>query len=185
MPVCELTGNEFEKIEGKTFFQQLKDYFSVRGSVIVTRFGDVYVDEKGIKNDIHHGMSRTKAAAFAAIIPTLENGVIILPLDYYAIHGKKQKTGVIAAPITIKGEKYICVVMVIGNITTNRLYVHEVFLTKNLFEDVADSIAVLGAKTPVTRPQGEVAKILKNYIQNTYSKKDILKHKREDVRCKM
>ena len=97
-------------------------------------------------------------------------------MDYYAIHGKKQKTGVIAAPITIKGEKYICVVMVIGNITTNRLYVHEVFLTKNLFEDVADSIAVLGAKTPVTRPQGEVAKILKNYIQNTYSKKDILKH---------
>lgn len=174
-PVCELTGNEFEKIEGKTFFQQVKDYFRILGKVITTQFGEVYVDDKGIKNDIHHGMSRTKAVAFAAIKPTLENGTVILPLDYYAIHGKKQKTGVIAAPITIKSEKYICVVMVIDNTTTNRLYVHEVFLTKNLFEDVADSIAVLGAEMPVTRPQGEIAKIVKKYIQTTYSKKEILK----------
>ncbi len=66
--------------------------------------------------------------------------------------------------------------MVIDNTTTNRLYVHEVFLTKNLFEDVADSIAVLGAETPVTRPQGEVAKILKNFIQKTCSPKEILNH---------
>lgn len=175
-PVCILTGNEFEKIEGKTFFQQIKEYFSKQGEVITTKFGDVYVDEKGIKNDIHHGMSRLKAVAFAAIKPTLENGTIILPLDYYAIHRKRQKTGVIAAPITIQDEKYICVVMVIDNTTTNRLYVHEVFLTKNLFEDVADSIAVLGAETPVTRPQGEVAKILKNFIQKTYSPKEILNH---------
>ena len=174
-PVCELTGNEFEKIEGKTFFQQVKDYFRILGKVITTQFGEVYVDDKGIKNDIHHGMSRTKAVAFAAIKPTLENGTVILPLDYYAIHGKKQKTGVIAAPITIKSEKYICVVMVIDNTTTNRLYVHEVFLTKNLFEDVADSIAVLGAEMPVTRPQGEIAKIVKKYIQTTYSNKEILK----------
>lgn len=176
IPVCELTGNEFEKIEGKTFFQQIKDYFSKQGDVITTKFGNVYVDEKGIKNDIHHGMSRLKAVAFAAIKPTLENGTIILPLDYYAVHGKKQKTGVIAAPITIKDEKYICVVMVIDNTITNRLYVHEVFLTKKLFEDVADSIAVLGAETPVTRPQGEVAKILKNFIQSTYSQKEITNH---------
>ena len=63
------------------------------------------------------------------------------------------------------------VVMVIDNNITNRLYVHEVFLTKNLFEDVADSIAVLGAEAPVTRPQGEVAKILKNYIQKHIQQK--------------
>ena len=89
-PVCELTGDEFEKIEGKSFLQQIKDYFSVQGCVIATQFGNVYVDDKGIKNDMHHGMSRTKAAAFAAIKPTLENGTVILPLNYYAIHGKKK-----------------------------------------------------------------------------------------------
>lgn len=89
-PVYELTGDEFEKIEGKSFLQQIKDYFSVQGCVIATQFGNVYVDDKGIKNDMHHGMSRTKAAAFAAIKPTLENGTVILPLNYYAIHGKKK-----------------------------------------------------------------------------------------------
>lgn len=70
-------------------------------------------------------------------------------------------------------EKYICIVVVIDNTTTRRLYVHEVFLTKNLLEDVAVSIAVLGAETPVTQPKGEVAKVLKNHIQNTYSKEEI------------
>ena len=150
------------------------DYFNTCGNSAATQFGNVLLDEKGIKNALHHGMSRTKAIAFAALKPTLENGTIILPLDYYNVHGKKQKTGMIAAPIIIKGEKYICVVEVIDNTITNRLYAHEVFLTKNLIEDVADSIAVLGAKMPVTHPQGEVAKILKIYIQNAYSKEEIL-----------
>lgn len=173
-PVCELSGEEFSPIEGKTLKQQVIDYFNTCGNSASTQFGNVLFDEKGIKNALHHGMSRIKAIAFAAIKPTLENGTIILPLDYYNVHGKKQKTGMIAAPIIIKEEKYICVVEVIDNTITNRLYAHEVFLTKNLIEDVADTIAVLGAETPVTHPQGEVAKILKNYIQNAYSKEEIL-----------
>ena len=173
-PVCELSGEEFSPIEGKTLKQQVIDYFNTCGNSASTQFGNVLFDEKGIKNALHHGMSRIKAIAFAAIKPTLENGTIILPLDYYNVHGKKQKTGMIAAPIIIKEEKNICVVEVIDNTITNRLYAHEVFLTKNLIEDVADTIAVLGAETPVTHPQGEVAKILKNYIQNAYSKEEIL-----------
>ena len=173
-PVCELSGKEFSPIEGKTLKQQVLDYFNACGNSASTQFGNVLLDEKGIKNALHHGMSRTKAIAFAAIKPTLENGKIILPLAYYNVHGKKQKTGMIAAPITIKEEKYICVVEVIDNTITNRLYAHEVFLTKNLIEDVAASIAVLGAETPVTHPQGEVTKILNNYIQNVYSKEEIL-----------
>lgn len=173
-PVCKLSGEEFSPIEGKTLKQQIIDYFNICGNSASTQFGNVLFDEKGIKNALHHGMSRTKAIAFAAIKPTLENGTIILPLDYYNVHGKKQKTGMIAAPIIIKEEKYICVVEVIDNTITNRLYAHEVFLTKNLIEDVADTIAVLGAETPVTHPQGEVAKILNNYIQNAYSKEEIL-----------
>ena len=160
-PVCELSGNEFSPIEGKTLKQQVMDYFNTCGNSAATQFGSVLLDEKGIKNALHHGMSRTKAIAFAALKPTLENGTIILPLDYYNVHGKKQKTGMIAAPIIIKKEKYICVVEVIDNTITNRLYAHEVFLTKNLIEDVADTIAVLGAETPVTHPQGEITKILK------------------------
>lgn len=173
-PVCQLSGNEFLKVEGKTLHQQVTDYFKSCGEKALTQFGEVFIDSKGVGSDLNHGMSRKKAVTFAAIKPTLENGTVILPMDYYRIHGKKQRTGIIAAPITIKEEKYICVVVVIDNKKVSRLYVHEVFLTKNLLEDVAVSIAVLGAETPVTHPQGEVAKILKNHIQDTYSKEEIL-----------
>lgn len=171
-PVCSLTGNEFEKVDGRSLMQQLKDYFESNGQVADTPFGYVLIDKKGLKSTIYHGMSREKAAAFAAIKPTLEKGSIILPLEYYGIHGKKQKTGMIAAPILLRKEKYFCVVVVIDNNTTNRLYVHEVFLTKKLFEDVADSNAVLGAIEPVTHPQGEIAKVLKYYLQKSISKEE-------------
>lgn len=173
-PVCQLSGEEFSKVEGTTLRQQIMDYFKFYGDSVSTKFGEVFIDDKGVRNDLNHGMSRDKAVAFAAIKPTLEKGIVILPLEHYNIHGKKQKTGMIAAPVKIRNEKYICVVVVIDNTITRRLYVHEVFLTKNLLEDVAVSIAVLGANTPVTQPKGEVAKILKNHIQKSYSREEIL-----------
>ena len=167
-PVCALSGDEFQKEEGVSLRQQVVSYFNSQGNTATTIFGEVFLDNKGVKSDIFHGLTREKAIAFAAVKPTLENGIVILPLEYYHIHGKKQKTGIIAAPITIKEEKYICIVIVIRNTTLNRLYAHEVFLTKNLLEDVADSYsnAVRVADIPpVTHPQGEVAKLLKKLIQ--------------------
>lgn len=166
-PVCALSGDEFQKEEGVSLRQQVVNYFNSQGNTATTIFGEVFLDNKGIKSDIFHGLTREKAIAFAAVKPTLENGIVILPLKHYHIHGKKQKTGIIAAPITIKDKKYICIVIVIRNTTLNRLYAHEVFLTKNLLEDVADSYsnAVRVADTPpVTHPQGEVAKLLKKLI---------------------
>ena len=66
----------------------------------------------------------------------------------------------IAAPIMIGDEKYVCVVEVIANRQINRLYVHEVTLTKNLQGDVADTNAVHRDSNLVTHPQGVIAKIL-------------------------
>ena len=167
-PVCALSGNEFQNDEGVSLRQQVVNYFNSQGNTATTIFGQVFLDNKGVKSDIFHGLTREKAIAFAAVKPTLENGIVILPLKHYHIHGKKQETGIIAAPTTIKDEKYICIVIVIRNTTLNRLYAHEVFLTKNLLEGVADSYsnAVRVAGTPpVTHPQREVAKILKKLIQ--------------------
>lgn len=145
--------------------QKVIEYFNTIGPIANTAFGYVILDKKGLKTDIHHGMSRIKAITFAAVKPTLENGVILLPLKHYNIHNKKQKTGIIAAPIIVGNEKYICVVIVIENTTTERLYVHEAFIIKKLLDDVADSNAVLGADKPVTQHQGEIAKILKKITQ--------------------
>ena len=118
-------------------------------------------------------MSREKASAFKAVKNVLEDGVVILPLDYHNVHGKKQKTGMIAALITIDGEKRICVVEVIDNTETKRLYVHEAFIIENLLEDVAVPSPVRGNKDVTSpHPQGEIAKVLYR----------ILNSKEEDVK---
>lgn len=163
-PVCTLTGNEFLKVEGKTFVQQVEEFFIAQGGIAHSEFGDVVLDRKGIKNDFYHGIGKEKRASFAAIKNVLENGTMILSLGYYHTNNKKQLTGMVAAPIRIGEEQYICIVEVIGNNDTNRLYVHEVFLTKNLLEVVATSPVHSSDNTTSRQPQGEVTKVLQNFL---------------------
>jgi len=163
-PVICLSGEEFLPKEGMTFIEQVSDFFSKQGGVANSPFGEVTLDKKGIKNDMAHGIGRLKACSFAAIKDVLENGVVINPMKQYHTNQKKNPTGMIAAPIMIGDEKYVCVVEVIANRQINRLYVHEVTLTKNLQGDVADSNAVHRDNNLVTHPQGEIAKVLQNYI---------------------
>lgn len=163
-PVVSLSGDEFLPIEGKTFIQQVQEFFAAQGGKANSPFGTVLLDKKGIKNDLGHGIGRLKAASFAAVKDVLEKGVVINPMGQYHTNNKKNPTGMIAAPIIIGDEKYVCVVEVIANRQVTRLYVHEVTLTKNLQGDVADSNAVPGDNNLVTQPQGEIAKILRNYV---------------------
>lgn len=163
-PVVSLSGDEFLPIEGKTFIQQVQEFFAAQGGKANSPFGTVLLDKKGIKNDLGHGIGRLKAVSFAAVKDVLEKGVVINPMGQYHTNNKKNPTGMIAAPITIGGEKYVCVVEVIANRQVTRLYVHEVTLTKNLQGGVADSNAVPGDTNLVTQPQGEVAKVLRNYV---------------------
>ena len=133
------------------------------------------MDKKGIKNDIAHGIGRLKASSFAAVKDVLEKGVVINPLKQYHTNNKKNPTGMVAAPISIKEEKYVCVVEVIANRKCNRLYVHEVTLIKKLLGDVADTNAVHEDQSLVTQPQGEIAKVLQKYVQakNNSSRDDV------------
>lgn len=170
-PVIELSGNEFLPKEGITFAQQVNEYFQSQGGKAKSPFGEVLLDLKGVQNSKQHGMSRIKAVAFAAIKDVLENGVVILPMGRHGVHDKKQLTGMIAAPIQIGNENYICVVEVIANLQVQRLYVHEAFVTKNL-QEVAASNSVHGSETTSPQPQGEVAKVLQNYITNSKNKEN-------------
>lgn len=171
-PIIELSGDEFLPKEGITFAQQVNEYFKSQGGKADSPFGEVLLDIKGIQNSKQHGMSRIKAAAFAAVKDVLEKGVEILPMEYHGVHDKKQMTGIIAAPIVIGVEKYICVVEVIANLEVNRLYVHEAFVIKTLFED-AVSNSVHDSKTTSPHPQGEVAKVLQNYVNANKNKTEI------------
>lgn len=164
-PVCVLNGNEFLPIEGKTFADQVSEFFASQGGLANSPFGTVVLDRKGVQNSKQHGVGRIKAASFAAVKDVLENGEVILPLDEYGTNDKKELTGMVAAPIQIGTEKYVCVVEVIANLQLQRLYLHESFLTKNLQEIVASN-SVRGSETssPLSQGDGKITNILQKHL---------------------
>ena len=164
-PVCILTGDEFLPVEGMTFAQQVLDFFNRQGGIAVSPWGDVLLDMAGIQSDKSHGIGRIKAASFAAVKDVLEKGRIILPLDYYHTGGKRQMTGMMAAPILIGTDSFICVVVVIFNRTTRRLYLHETFLTEKIPEIAASSL-VRSSDSASPQSQGIVAKIMSLFIKS-------------------
>lgn len=107
-PVCVLTGHEFLPDEG---------------GLAHSPWGDVLLEMKGIQ--------------FAAVKNVLERGSIVLPMDYYSTGSKKQMTGMVAAPILIRDDSFICFVVVIYNLVERRLHLHESFFTKQIPEIAA------------------------------------------------
>lgn len=86
----------------------------------------------------------------------IENGIL---LDYDTNHkGRGYDSAVIASPIEIAGERYICYTTIIRNKKGNRYYLHEVWTQKNL-TDVRSNAA---QKQP-SQLQG-TAKVLQNII---------------------
>ena len=164
-PVTILTGEEFLPKEGFTFAQQVFDFFVSQGGIAMSPWGEVLLDMKGIQSDKSHGLGRIKSASFAAIKDVIEKGVIILPLDYYATGGKKQMTGMLAAPILIGTDTFICVVVVIYNLRERRLYLHETFLIEKIPEIAASSL-VRGDVFASPQSQGSVAKVLLSYLNS-------------------
>lgn len=68
-------------------------------------------------------------------------------------------TGMMAAPILIGDDSFICVVVVIYNLAEKRLYLHEAFLTEKIPEIVASN-SVHGSNTASPQSLGSVANIL-------------------------
>ncbi len=164
-PVCILTGDEFLPKPGMTFAQQILEFFQSQGGLAHSPWGEVLLDMKGIQSDKSHGIGRIKAASFVAIKDVLEKGSVILPLDYYATNDKKQMTGMMAAPILIGDDSFICVVVVIYNLKERRLYLHETFLTEKIPEIAASSL-VRGSIAASPQSQGSIAKILQRLLKS-------------------
>ena len=74
-------------------------------------------------------------------------------------------TGMMAAPILIGDDHFICVVVVIYNLSERRLYLHETFLTEKIPEIAASSL-VRGSNAASPRFQGSVAKILLDFLKS-------------------
>ena len=155
--VSILTGEEFAPIERKTLTDQVEEYFiRLGGKVISPFFGEVTLDRKGADDSLAHGMGRLKAIAYAAVKDVIEKGILV---HYDFNHkGRGYNSAVLAAPIVIKEERYICYVTITQKNQSNRFYLHEVWTEKNLTS--VRSNAVLRQPSHL---QG-VAKILQNIL---------------------
>ena len=140
-PVAELSGAEFQRSKDgpkeKDLHKRAAAFWKERYNGIVTApgIGDVILDESGANDSIAHGIGAKKAAAFAAVPEVIRNGVVF---DYrHNWKGRGWDSYVIAAPITIGGERYCCEVIVRRLADDrNKFYLHEV----NLVSDVAATI---------------------------------------------
>ena len=169
-PVATLRGERIVARDGQSFVDAVEEMFSKQGGRANSPFGEVLLDRKGVKNDVKHGMGVDKNIAFASVKNVLENGRVLLPLGYYGTGGKKQMTGVVAAPIVINGKRYVCAVEVIANKENSRLYVHEVSAIEKLQGDVASN-QVRGSETASPHPQGEIAKLVQDFVTTKVSSK--------------
>lgn len=126
--VADLSGNEFAK--GKVGLPDQVDAFFAKYNYTIENpdIGDVEMNRRGAKDSIAHGIGRVKSASFAAVPHTIEKGKII---DYQKKwKGRQYDTVVLAAPISINGEKYYQGVIVIREASTQRFYLHEVLTEK-------------------------------------------------------
>jgi len=169
-PVITLTGNEFGKKDGFTLTQQVVEcYNMIDNEVISPVYGKIILDKQSVEDDFAHGVSRIKAIAFAAVPAVIEKGVVILPLAQHK-EGDKRLSAMIAAPIQIAENEYICVVVIRQYVSGNKkLYVHEVSL-KDKFLVSSSNPTLMPAtqqgiiSVPLEKNQGSVAKVLQNIL---------------------
>jgi len=173
--VSVLKGNEFAKKDGMTLTQQVTDYYNTIGNKAISPvYGEVILDKQSVEDDFAHGVGRKKAVAFAAVPDVIVKGIIILPLGCHKEDDKRQ-SAMIAAPIKIGTEQFICVVVIRQYASGNKkLYVHEVSLRQKLL-DSSSNPALLPATNQEVIPcssndcsnspsQGNIAKILQKII---------------------
>lgn len=156
-PVAVLNGDEFKDLEGE-------DY-------IVSAANATKIEPKAIQNLYYHQMGGNdiKKCSVLAIPSVMEKGIILQP--WRQGHNKKLKTGVMAAPITIGGTRYVCCVVISRNVSKKiSPYAIQLFTAQQIEEMVGDNIVHDGANTTSQSSDAtnstplSVAKILQKYL---------------------
>jgi len=88
------------------------------------------LNARGVKDSISHGLSKAKSASFAAVPDIIKKGMIISAEENWKGRGYDGYT--LAAPISIKGDAFIGVVIVHRDKQTQRFYLQEVILREKL-----------------------------------------------------
>lgn len=157
--VSSLAGDEFAKSD-KPLTERVAQFYAEKfdGKVEREGLGTVILDKRGVKDSLSHGIGRNKAAAFAAVPDIIRNGVLIDQKENWK--NRKYDSYTIAAPIEIAGEGFVGVAIVTrGHGTnTNKFYLHEVVLQKNLLDES------IKTDTEADSHRGDVANVLKEIV---------------------
>jgi len=127
--VCDIPASKLERT-GKRPRDIFTEFFDSMGNVIKTKtLGDVAVSPSSAKSEIRHGITAEKIASIEAIPSVLQNGKIIFK-------ERKKDTDVerivVCAPITIGNEPYYMGVMVQKDAQSQRVYLHNVVIEKEM-----------------------------------------------------
>jgi hypothetical protein len=128
-PVIRLRGDEVPRFDKFVLLSKwVGDLYKNKygGKIKNPVIGDVLIDETSARSSVGHGLSKAKAAAFAAIPDVIQNGKIIHSGEKNGVPGIY-----IAAPISIGGERYVAIAIV-RQTQKQRFYLHEVVLTEKL-----------------------------------------------------
>ncbi|MBS5507603.1 MAG: hypothetical protein KHX31_03115 [Akkermansia sp.] len=130
-PVASISGQEFQP-DGRKLTEKVSEFWNEKyqGVAVHPEIGEVKLDVRGVKASIAHGIGGLKAAAFALVHDVIEQGVIVEHAPNWK--GRGDDSFVIAAPVTIKGEEYICEVVVMHGETRIGFYLHEVQIKERL-----------------------------------------------------
>jgi hypothetical protein len=154
-PIFTLSGDEFSSGSGN-LYQEVADFFAERygGKVENPILGEVKLNKAAVKSSASHGLGRNKVMAFMAVPEVIKSGKIF---DYQKNWKERRyDTWVLAAPILIKGKKYVCEVIIIDTGEHKRFYLHEV----TPIEDVVTTIQDPYPGVEQSRPAGPVRSIL-------------------------
>ena len=161
-PIFTLSGDEFSSGSGN-LYQEVADFFAERygGKVENPILGEVKLNKAAVKSSASHGLGRNKVMAFMAVPEVIKSGKIF---DYQKNWKERRyDTWVLAAPILIKGKKYVCEVIVIDTGEHKRFYLHEV----TPIEDVVTTIQDPYPGVEQSRPAGPVRSILiQRYLED-------------------
>lgn len=129
--VSKISGDEYQGTAREVRSQIMDLYRSYGGKVYNDVVGDIELNGRSVRNDLGHGFSPKKAAAFASVKDVLEKGKVLR----YSTNWKNRGYDAVAigGKITIEngenaGQYYeVCIVRIDED---NRMYLHEVDVEK-------------------------------------------------------
>lgn len=128
--VAQISGNEFQKTaaDPRPLRERVIDFFNSIGNKVARNgFGDIALNNAGVRDSLGHGYGKLKAATFAALPDVLRDGKIISYDANYKNRG--YESFLISAPVKVGNETVYVGAYVIKDQKTQRYKVHEVLTT--------------------------------------------------------